>query len=206
MTAPRSGPNWYGTTASLGVAVGAVAMLSAVWVDPGEPPAPEPTAHGVVRTKLGAPCAPFDRKLAERLYGAGAIERSDAVTAGETTDCEWVSSPHHVTVEAELSDYPEGGEVQAAHDSYLADLADAEEGDPARGLPQRVRGLGHEAYAVHDPKRGARDEETVRLQVRSGNVVLAVSVRRAARAPAVGERRLVSEARRLAAAAVRRLP
>lgn len=202
----RPGTSWYVNGAALGVLFGALATVVVAWVSPQERPDKESTVHGGVRAKLGAACAPLDRGLAERLYGAGTVQRDDAVTKGEHTVCEWASGRYRVIVEVDLSDYPEGGEAQAAHDSYVTDRIRAEEGDPASGLPIPVRRVGDEAYAVHDPKRERRDREAARVQARSGNVLLAVSVIRDARAPVVGEQRMVRQARQLTAAAVSRLP
>lgn len=210
MTQARTGKaNWYLATAGFGVLLGSVIWFVVGFTSDQEPSEVEPTGSGRVAAKLGEQCALVDEALLERLYGKGKAKPGNSSDPETDTECEWAASPTYVHIEADLEDYPEDGEAGAAAAEFAYDLANAEEGDPVRGLPEKLTGLGDEAYVVYDPKteKGRKfEEEEAELRLRRGNILLTITVRRAAKSSAVGHDRMVEDARKVAAAAVAELP
>lgn len=182
----------------------AVATLTIMGRNSETPEEPVARVHGVVHNKLRDDCDLVDPALLKRMFGAGKATSVGSSDDGTSADCQFSAKKVQVDLTAELEDYPEGGEVAAAVDTYADDLANAEEGDPAHGLPVPVRGLGDEAFTTYDPEDGA--VEQAQVEVRSGNAVITVVVSHRRKPVANGHDTLVGQAKRTAASVLARMP
>lgn len=196
-----------GWTVLAGVALGFACWIWVVVADLSGPETEsEPPASGTVYRGLGGTCALLDDALAERLHGEGTAK--DTYVSGsddEDSECLWTGDKVTVEVDADRQDFPEGEEVDRQVGEFSSERWLEDEGDPADGLPEDLAAPGDEAYVVYDPKAGGKDDEDVTVHVRSGNVVLTVTMTNTAKRQ-IGHDAMVDQATRFATSALDRVP